>query len=158
LDYRERVRQQYGEDAETDLYRAAQLRIKDEEDRSKGLEKVVTDPYGRSPYAKCFDNGASDYWQKDAEFNRMFIECQQRWANEKLTAVGHLFLNEVYDRLGFPDTTAGAVVGWLRDGDGDRIVDFGMFDAINVNPAFLNGQSPTTWLDFNVDGIIYDLI
>jgi Family of unknown function (DUF6353) len=156
VDYRNRVRAEYGEEKELDIYRGVKKEIVSDEDGSKVVK--VVDPNGRSPYARCFDIGATRCWQGDAELNMMFIKCQQKWANDKLQAYGHVFLNEVYDRLGFDDSTPGAVVGWLKNGDGDGVIDFGMFDAVNRNPEFISGNDPVTWLDFNVDGVIYDLI
>ena len=73
-----------------------------------------------------------------------------------LRARGHLFLNEVYDALGFERTQAGTVVGWLIGNGGDDFVDFGMYEA--VNNRFINGLERTPLLDFNVDGVIYDKI
>jgi hypothetical protein len=157
VDYRNRVRAELGEDRELDFYRGIKKEIVTNEEGEAKLVKVV-DEAGRSPYAKCFDLGASKHWQPSAELNRFFIDCQQKWANDWLRVYGHVFLNDVYDRLGFEDTTPGAVVGWLKDGDGDGVIDFGMFDETNLNPNFIAGNDPTTWLDFNVDGVIYDLI
>jgi hypothetical protein len=67
--------------------------------------------------------------------------------------------------LGFERSMAGQVVGWV-DGNGDGYVDFGIFGAkIQGDEAlvaerldFLNGQTDSVILDFNVDGIVYDLI
>ena len=92
----------------------------------------------------------------------MFLKRQQDWANDKLKAQGHLFLNEVYDMIGIPRTAAGNVVGWIYDEEcpiGDNFVDFGIYD-INCerNRAFVNGYERSILLDFNVDGPILDLI
>jgi Family of unknown function (DUF6353) len=46
------------------------------------------------------------------------------------------------------------VVGWLRDGEGDCYIDFGLFD--EKNERFALGWEQSIWLDFNVDGVIYD--
>ena len=60
--------------------------------------------------------------------------------------------------LGFPHTSAGAVVGWVR-GNGDGYVDFGLMDFYsNANRLFHEGFEPNIWLDFNVDGVIWDKI
>jgi len=67
-----------------------------------------------------------------------------------------VFLNEVYDMLGIERSSAGQVVGWLREGEGDGHIDFGMFEAVNRD--FVNGWERSILLDFNVDGVIYDKI
>lgn len=92
-----------------------------------------------------------------------FLKCQQQYANEKLKAQGHLFLNEVYDMLGIPRSKAGAVVGWIYDRNNpekysDGYVDFGLYSGTESNRRFVNGQEYNILLDFNVDGVIYDKI
>ena len=74
---------------------------------------------------------------------------------------GHLFLNEVYDMLGFPRTKAGAVVGWLYDPKrpelGDTYVDFGMYEVHQLSEGdFVNTNTHSFILDFNVVGDITD--
>ena len=70
-----------------------------------------------------------------------------------------MFLNDVYRRLGFPATTEGQVVGWLYNSQtGDHAVSFGVFTddprQLPCNLAFIDGDSNTPLLDFNVDGPI----
>ena len=61
--------------------------------------------------------------------------------------------------LGLPRSKEGAVVGWVKNGDGDGYVDFGVFDNdVWIATQFVNGQERSIWLDFNVDGVIFDKI
>lgn len=114
-----------------------------------------------SPYAVVFCEGSLG-WEKNAETNKFYLLQQQRYANDKLVAQGHLFLNEVYDMLGYPRTTAGAQVGWVYDPEtpnGDNYVDFGIFDIYSEKACdFVNGYERSVVLDFNVDGVILDMI
>lgn len=103
-----------------------------------------------------FDDVNSRYWRPSAEYNRFFLESQQRYANELLHSRGHVFLNEIYDNLGFEHTPAGSVVGWLRKGDGDGYIDFNLFEL--SARSFQLGYEQSIWLDFNVDGVIYEQI
>jgi hypothetical protein len=153
-DYRERVRDQLGEERELEIYHAGKTDIiKNELDKNEEIKTV--DPNKWSPYAKMFDEG-SKHWEKDPEINRLFVQCQQNYANNLLKARGHLFLNEVYDMLDVERTKAGSVVGWVISKDGDNFVDFGMYEAYNAR--FINGWERSIILDFNVDGVIYDKI
>ena len=114
-----------------------------------------------SEYARFFD-AASENFAKDPEYNMMFLRRQQDYANEMLKARGHLFLNEVYDLLDIPRSKAGQVVGWVYDKNGntkgDNYVDFGLYRNDQGTRRFVNGLEYNILLDFNVDGVIYDLI
>ena len=149
-EYRERVIDELGEDKERELYHGASIQVVDKE------EVLTVDPNVYSAYAKWFDE-ASQCWEKDPEQNRVFLQCQQNYWNDRLQSRGHVFLNEVYDNLDIPRTKAGAVVGWVKDSrDGDSYIDFGVYEA--RNGRFLNGIERSILLDFNVDGTIYDKI
>lgn len=154
-DYRVRVKEEIGEERELDIYRKAHEVEVQDEGQKKEIAKVVSDPNEWSVYARFFDEG-SPHWQKDPELNRIFVQLQQNYANHILQSRGHLFLNEVYDMLGIERSQAGAVVGWVINGDGDNYVDFGMFLTRNTN--FVNGYERSILLDFNVDGVVYDKI
>lgn len=94
-------------------------------------------------------------WTKEPEYNLKFLKYVQNYCNDSLKIKGHLFLNEVYDKLGIPRTKAGAVVGWIYDEEspiGDNFVDFGIKNERNND--FVNGYTSDCILDFNVDGNI----
>lgn len=152
-DYRVRVQQEIGEERELDIYRA----IENKEVTVDGKKQIVkvSDPLGRSPYSRIFDE-CSRYWQPNAELNRIFLEVQQNYFNTRLVAKGYLFLNDVYDDLGFDKTQAGQLVGWIYKGDGDGYVDLGMYEV--YNERFINGNERNVILDFNVDGPIHNKI
>lgn len=111
-----------------------------------------------SQYAKVFDDGCVR-WTKEPEYNLTFLKNMQDYCNGLLKTKGHLFLNEVYDKLGIPRTKAGAVVGWIyneKSPIGDNFVDFGIRNERNND--FVNGYTSDCILDFNVDGNILDYI
>lgn len=157
-EYRERVAEKLGEDEERDIHYG----IREEEvvDEETGKKKVVSTigNAGVSQYARFFDEG-SQYWQKQSEYNLMFLRAQQNYANDLLNSRGHVFLNEVYENLGIPHSPAGALVGWVLNSDGDQFIDFGLYDPENEKARdFVNGYERSIFLDFNVDGVIYDKI
>lgn len=165
-DYRGRVIERFGKDLDRELrFNVKAKEIEDKVVDSKGKEKTVkktvdtidpNDAY--SLYTRCYDNGCLG-WTKDPEFNLMFLLQQQNYANDLLKSRGHLFLNEVFDMLGFPRTTAGNVVGWIYEKGSEEwqnFVDFGIYELNNKD--FVNGRERSIWLDFNVDGPILDLI
>ena len=94
--------------------------------------------------------------------NLYFLMQVQEWANKKLRRYGHLTLNEVYEKIGFQKTRAGAEVGWVLNEEcpvGDNYVNFAIHDLHDVNKrAFVNGYEKSVWVDFNVDGYILNLL
>lgn len=154
-EYRDRVRDEVGEERELDLYHGVTLEDEKNGKGGKLATRKVVDPNKLSPYAKFFDE-ANPNWRPNAEFNRMFIQCQQNYFNQKLLVQGYVFLNDVYDALGIERTKQGQIVGWAIYGDGDSFIDFGLFEAHNAD--FVNGHEPSIILDFNVDGPILDCI
>lgn len=151
-DYRERVAAELGEDREKQIHAGVTEETHTIDGKKQTVEKFSE---GHSNYARFFDD-FSPYWQKDPELNRIFLNCQLNYFNYQLQARGHVFLNEVYDALGLERSQAGSVVGWVLDGDGDGYIDFGIFDLQNA--SFVNNVERSILLDFNVDGVIYDLI
>lgn len=168
-EYRSRVVERFGKDLDRELrfnVKAKEIEetIIDEKGKEKKVKKTinVADPNEKfNDYTRCFTTGCTG-WEKDPEFNLMFLRHQQSYANDLLHSRGYLFLNEVYDMLGFPRTKAGQIVGWIYDEnnkDGDNFVDFGIYDINDESKVdFVNGFERSIWLDFNVDGNILDLI
>lgn len=159
-DYRQRVIEEFGEEKDYDLKHGIQHeKVKVDEDGKKVTKTLnKADPNNISQYARFFD-AASKEWQGIPEYDLMFLKSQQNYINDLLHARGHVFLNEVYDALGLERSRAGAIVGWILTKDGDNYVDFGIFDGDRPRTrAFVNGTEENILLDFNVDGVIYDLI
>lgn len=165
-EYRNRVSERFGEQIEREIrydIKAKEIEVKKvAEDGTETIEtEVVNVAHSYSDYAKFFDESCTA-WQKDPEYNLMFLKSQQQYANDLLVAKGRLFLNDVYDMLGIDRTKAGQVVGWIYDPKnpvGDNYVDFGIYDMSKERVrAFVNGYEPNILLDFNVDGNILDLM
>lgn len=99
-----------------------------------------------SHYARVFDE-TSTYWLPNKELNLMFLNMQQHYFNQRLQAIGYVFLNEVYEVLGLQKSTEGQMIGWLRFGSGDGYIDFKLHvvDFPDSQPIHI---------DFNVDGSI----
>lgn len=158
-EYRERVVAELGEDKDREFrYSSEEVTVQEKTESGTKKSKVKkVGPGGKSIYARFFDETCVD-WQSTPEYNRVFLQAQQNYFNDLLNARGHVFLNEVYDRLGMERSRAGQIVGWVRNGK-DGFIDFGIFDG--DSPAvrdFVNGHEGSILLDFNVDGNIYDLI
>jgi hypothetical protein len=165
--YRKRVVEEHGEKADnmyrhnlksetvfkTDVDEDGQI-VNTKEERLVNVDNNID----HSIYARFFDEACSA-WSKTPEYNLMFLKTQQNYWNDMLQIRGHVFLNEVYHSLGIPHSKAGSIVGWVSDGDKDNFIDFGLYDGNNLRAReFINGIERSILMDFNVDGVIYDLI
>ena len=169
--YRSRVKDELGEEKDRQFYYGiTEETVKDKVKSKDGKTKTVTTKVEKTPdhlysqYARFFDE-ANMNWDKSPEQNMYFLKMVQNQMNDKLKARGHVFLNEVYDALGFERSEAGQLVGWVWNKDntameaGDGYIDFGIFDGNSyAKRAFVNGDERSILLDFNIDGMIYDLI
>lgn len=151
--YRDRVREEIGEEKELEFYRSRDLLPETVDQNGKRIDEK---PVDRRAFSRFFDEGCPE-WRSNPESNRFYLLCQQNRLNDKLMVNGHVFLNEVYDTLGIERTQAGSVVGWVLDKNHSNKIDFGIFDDAG-NARFINGQEPSVLLTFNVDGIIFDRI
>lgn len=166
-EYRKRVAEKFGDAVDEEmLYGLKDDEIEETETDDKGKEKKVkrnvkivdNERKPCSPYAKFFDE-SSPYWEKDADYNKMFVLQVEAAANRKLNRFGHLFLNEVYDELGLPRTKAGQTIGWIRDEENPEKISFGLRNIHNPGVRdFINGYERTVLLDFNVDGDIISIL
>lgn len=165
--YRKNVLDRFGEKVDRELrygiktkeYEETEVNEKTGKEKTVKKKVDVVDERLASPYARFFDVG-NKYWEKDANYNFMFLRSEQNYANDKLRADGHLFLNDVLVRLGFDKVPEGQIVGWLYDPDsensGDNYVDFGIYDMNRERVReFALGHERTIILDFNVDGDIW---
>lgn len=163
--YRKRVVEEFGEKKDYMLRHGLKSEevIEEEKDEESGKvkkvkkEKLVKETDNVSVYAKFFDP-CSSYWSPNQEYNLYFLKAQEKYFNDLLVARGHVFLNEVYDNLGIPRTQAGSVVGWVLGNGKENRIDFGLFDGDRERVrAFVNANENCILLDFNVDGVIYDV-
>ena len=164
-DYRKNVVERFGKEIDKELRYNIKAKEIDVETVNENGETVFTKEIIHeaenvgSDYSRFFDE-TSCYYKKDPEYNLMFLRHQQDWANEKLKSQGYLFLNEVYDMLGFQRSRAGQVVGWVYDKNnkvGDNYVDFNIYSGTERSRAFVNGYEKAVLLDFNVVGDILSL-
>lgn len=167
-EYRARVASEYGVDTDRKFSLggeevAATEKLANGTEQMKLKMLLPENHEGRSPYAALFDEKSKKFSREPGR-NAMTLEMNQSWATDKLRAQGHLFLNEVLDMLDLPRSPQGQFVGWLYDPKdpefkGDGYVSFGIWENDDdYVGSFLDGREHVIWLDFNVDGPIYDKI
>ena len=155
--YRSLVAEEYGEEKDEEFHRGIKTVTTVDENGKKSKVKVfpkVDGQYGAYTFIFGSDNAL---WNGFADRNEWFLESQQTAMNDLLRLRGHVFLNEVLERLGFEHTQAGSVCGWITNGDGDGFIDFRPYKLDDKRAKEFGIDEPGAFLlDFNVDGIIYD--
>lgn len=167
MNYRKRVVDKYGKDVDFMLKNGLEKQIianqvvdpKTGEVKETKEEVLTYEGDKLSQYARVFDEVGSTQWTPSADHNRAFLLMEQNYFNERIKTRGYIFLNEVYERLGFRPTKAGSVVGWVYQNADYEGIDFGIFTAHTQKAAeFLEGTEPSIILDFNVQGDILSLV
>lgn len=159
--YRDRVRKTLGEGPERDIYNGAHGEYVEDPDH-KGeykMQPVFDKDESTNACRRWFDE-TNAYFTKNPASNKMWLTGVQSHMNDLLQLRGHLFLNDVLDALHMPRCAEGQQLGWLWEaGTGDDFVDFGFMTSHDPHTtAFRNGVENTVRLNFNVDGIIWDMI
>ena len=179
--YRQRVREKLGEDADYEFayeVSAKKAKIKHEDGTKETQVTYHLVPssgewMSASPYSRLWDESALE-WSPNRELQYLTLRSLENHFNRELDVRGVVFLNDVYKALGLPMSKDAALVGWIKDYSktkmaklaaelgrvpGDGVISFGVFE--NESPsarAYLSGDDDRVVLDFNVDGVIYDLI
>jgi hypothetical protein len=151
-EYRARVQNEIGAEREAQIYRGYTGTKKDGKLSS---DAQMVNPTSLNPYRFVFDRACPDFIDGSPDMNRLFLQAQQEFWQHKLRSRGHVFLNEVLTSLGIDHTPEGALAGWKWNGEGDDFIDFGLYTCEENIPVW-NGESDTIFLDFNVDGSIWD--
>lgn len=166
-EYRGRVVERFGKELDRELKydikaKEVEETVTNEDGTKTTIKKTAEVAHAEimaSPYARFYDDGCNG-WTKNPEMNLMFLRQQEEWANQKLKAKGHLFLNEVYDMLGIDRSQYGQYAGWVIDETdpyNENYVDFGIYNGhLEGCRDFVNGRERTILLDFNVTGNILD--
>lgn len=162
--YRARVREELGEEKDREFYYGVEEETHHTPNANGTMSKTkVKKEMGPSGYARWFDKYNPNFNEHSPNMNQAFLHSQQLYANRKLDAKGYVFLNEIYEALGYEPTEAGCVVGWVsnrRRGanqDGDGYIDFGFGDWPTTED-YATGRENSVMLDFNVDGEVAKLM
>lgn len=157
--YRERVRDELGDKADQAFLSGHKFEVITDPETGAEMHVITRDwdEAAGDPYNRIFEQGASESWQPDLGTNKMFLANQQRYAQEKLNRQGVLYLSDVYQALGFPESDISRVVGWKvkRNPDGSKdfpVVDFGLDKPLPDD--WMYSKDKAIYLDFNCQGLI----
>lgn len=171
MEYRARVADKIGKDAELELITGTKTtEIVDVITDKKGNEKTKVSKVKESaetpnPEIILFDKSSPYFREGYPELNLLFLRKLEEDFTKMLKAKDRVFLNEIRDSFGYPETAEGQIIGWVND-DLDPLcdcaVDFGVFDkngfpleTDNVKD-FVNGKNDFIYLNLNLDGVVYE--
>lgn len=156
--YRAKIAEDLGEEQEQGLYDSAMFDVKKAKNGKIAEVEVPDRVLGR-----FFDEGETTEYNANPSSNQIFVRHQENFFNEKLSKRGYVFLNEVYEGLGFRPTPEGQVMGWFcKPGEDHPRISFFHENSLSNSDILTKAVveekvSPAAlWLDFNVDGVIYD--
>lgn len=155
--YRSSVRERYGDEVDREIMYGDRFITVTESDENGNVTVTQTaDDTLPIDDDTCRILGPGcKVWDPNPHMMMTWLRGRLLMLNDLLHARGHVFLNEVYDALGFDHTPIGAIVGWI-DGEGDDCIDiFGEIGDEGVQ-KFVNGQSNVILLTFNHCGPIWD--
>lgn len=156
--YRREVVKEYGEEKDKEI--RLRTRVDDAAEQEAPFEAAGEHEKSKrnvGRYTRFFDESSREY-VRNADYNKAFLLAQQNSANNQLKAYGMLFLNDVYKMLGFDPTPEGSVVGWVYTKENEQFVDFGIYEGDPDSRRFVNGNDPVCLLDFNVQGVVFDML
>lgn len=169
-DYRERVMDKYGEDAE----RRIRYNIHDEE-----IEETITDEKGKTKTVKkkievagideCSDfaryfikydannpTKGSLAWERTPSYNEQFLNIHEGYLNQIFDANGVLLYNEVLKDLGFAPSKY-TTAGWLKDSGNPKTQNYVKFTMFKVHMKNEDGEyEEVILIDFNATGNVVD--
>ena len=176
----DRIAEKFGEDVKKELNSGVKVKkgvVEEKDDDGNDVvnerdvptmdKTMMEDP---SNYGRLFSKLTSTQYQDgDPVYNQAFLRSQEAYFNDLLQTRGYVFLSEVYRALGFELTPESVIVGWIKNSAlGDSYVSFGL-PAAEVyretgEHVLKSGRIVKTlsgkdyFLDFNVDGVIWNLI
>lgn len=180
-DYRKRVANKIGDEAEDNLYNGIEKTEKVVKEKDKNgktvTKKVFSEERSDFPVSRYGRIMGRDYVERDADwdntsddYNKRRVKVVEDHANRKLRRVGKITLNEVYDALGLSPTDDGDVVGWRLEELGGKTpmggIEIKIYEhMLKADPnavAYVHDDwtdsmvkmAEPFWLDFNVEGCI----
>lgn len=111
---RRRTEQEFGKEGMEKVYNAPISKQDVTTTDAKGKEKTTSEDVADnivSLHGEWFKN-SDNYVRDDHDYNLQFIDSIEATLENRLFTRGYITLNEVYDKLGFPRSRAGAMVGW----------------------------------------------
>lgn len=110
-----------------------------------------------NPYERWIGPG-SPVWADHLDQSDVAVKGLEEYYTDKLNAYGYVFLNEVYERLGYEPIPEGQLIGWsLKHKNNDGKVHLNLMRGPDQFDE--NGCPYKTWFaDIRPDGVIYNFL
>lgn len=161
-EYRDRVVERYGEEVDEEVMKSTGSDVVT--DKKGAVKEFIAPEMPKDGTIFWYNEDSSTNWTKSQFENLTFLRAQEKVMNRKLQRRGFIFLNDILEELGFEAVPYGQAVGWVwHPGDeesswinfginnieSDEATDMVVKESINESDVYL---------DFNVQGVIWDLI
>jgi hypothetical protein len=158
--YRSRVARTLGESVEQEIYNGAHGEyVEDENHKGEYKLEMFYDEADADEWLRPWFDERNENCRVDPGGNFFWLKAVQAHMQTLLDLNGYLYLNEALKALGMPQTPEGQVAGWMLDGHGDGVVDFGFMTGTDPHTlAFRNGEVRDVRLNFNIDGNIQQML
>lgn len=170
-EYSGRVKELVGEEAEQDLRngiiaKTIKKQVVDDNgevhDTEETVKAVSGDPDQPAGYARYFDERCRGVWKPSHDLNMMTLRCEEQYLNDLLVAQRFVFLNDMYRRLGMPETVEGQQVGWVFDPkkpNGDNCIKLRIREVYRKKTGCMTDEyEACIMIDPNVDGPIFKAV
>lgn len=125
-EYRGRVKDKYGEDVDHEMrYGIHEEDVTSVDENGKEIkEKTKVLPKLSPEDVSIVFDSSNPNWEKNEDYRMVFLHDIQRYSNDELHTRGHIFVNDIYRKLGAKETKPGSILGFIDDGK--TVIDFGL--------------------------------
>lgn len=159
-EYRKRVREKFGEEADQELYYGVKTEKYIEKTTSENgvtteeeKEKVTVNSL--APWSFFVDETCERVWNKDPNITLCNLKIVLRTLNDKAYHSPIVTLNDLYWLVGHELTDEGMVLGWK--GGKDAHIDLNIDTSKEATKRFVNGLEDCLLVVPNIDGNIYEM-
>ena len=159
-EYRKRVREKYGEEAENDIFYGVKTEKYIEKTTSENgvtteeeKEKVTIDTL--APWSFFVDETCERVWNKDPNITLCNLKIALNTLNAKAYHAPFITLNDLYWLVGHELTDEGMLLGWK--GGKDAHIDLNIDTENIATKRFVNGLEDCLLVVPNIDGNIYEM-
>ncbi len=119
-EYRGNVRERFGNEVDKELrynIKPKTIESKTVDEQTGKIKKTkgkigIAAPGDLSPFARVYGKGCK-YWNDDTDYTLNRLRMEEEYVNHFLKSRGYIFLNDVYERIGFKPVPEGQLYGWV---------------------------------------------